>query len=233
MREAIQATTEDGVTLRGELVRGPTATWIVCIHDADGDIDVWHPLITELAPEGWNMLALDLRGHGGSDGTAEQTLYHLDVGVGVDLARRHCAEHVSIVAAGIGAMAALESVARALDDPARSLADSLVLLSPGPLTGSDPARLRGDGLATMIISGAHGSQAADAKSIQQASIGWTIGVTFATDTRSTELLFGEVGAHIADKIGTFLREQSTLGGPGIERFRSSPNVVGRDVRGAR
>jgi pimeloyl-ACP methyl ester carboxylesterase len=222
MREAIQAETVDGVVLRGEVVRGPATTWLVCVHDAGGDIDVWHPLITALAPGGWNVLALDLRGHGGSEGVAEQTLYCLDVAAGIELARRNGAEHVSIVAAGVGAIAALECVAQALDDPARALADSLVLLSPGPRTGFDPARLRGDGLATMIISGSRGSQAADAKSIQQASIGWTIGVTFATATRSTDLLAEETGTHITDKIGTFLREQSTLGGPGMERLRSHP-----------
>ena len=41
--EAIQATTVDGVVLRGELVPGSTKTCLVCVHDADGDIDVWRP----------------------------------------------------------------------------------------------------------------------------------------------------------------------------------------------
>jgi pimeloyl-ACP methyl ester carboxylesterase len=200
---------------------GTTATWLVCVHDVDGDIDVWRPLIAELGTTGWNVVALDLRGHGGSDGVAEALNYALDVDLGVTLARRREAEHIAVVAAGIGALAALESVARAVDETSFALPDSLILLSPGPLQDSNLARLRGEGLAKMIISGSRGTQAKDARSITRASIGWTISVTLPTKRRSTDLLIGQDAAHIADKIGTFVREQAALGGPGLKRFRPS------------
>jgi len=219
--EPIEGTTADGVVLRGTLMPGATTTWLVCVHDVDGDIDVWRPLTAGLGATVWNVLALDLRGHGGSEGVAKRSRYVLDVDLGVTLARRHEAEHVAIVAAGIGALAALESVARAIDETRFALPDSLILLSPGPLQNSDHARLRGEGLAKMIISGSRGTQADDARSIMEVSIGWTITVTLPTERRSTDLLVGQDAAHIADKIATFVREQAALGGPGLERFRPS------------
>ena len=42
-------------------------TWVVLVHDVGDDIDVWRPLRVALAARGWSVLALDLRGHGGSD----------------------------------------------------------------------------------------------------------------------------------------------------------------------
>jgi pimeloyl-ACP methyl ester carboxylesterase len=222
--EPIEGTTADGVVLRGALMLGTTTTWLICVHDVDGDIDVWRALIAGLGKPAWNVLALDLRGHGGSEGVAERLNYALDVDLGVTLARRREAKHIAIVAAGIGALAALESVARAVDETSFALPDSLILLSPGPLQDSDLARLRGEGLAKMIISGSRGTQAEDARSIMEASIGWTISVTLPTKRRSTDLLIGQDAAHIADKIGTFVREQAVLGGPGVERLRPSPRT---------
>ena len=137
------------------------------------------------------MLALDLRGHaGGSDGDwRAPTAASSNVDLGVNVARRLGAEHVAVVAAGAGALAALECVGRAVDEPTFALADSLVLLSPGPLGDADPARLRGEGLATLIVSSslARGQQDADAEALMRASLGWTVRVTFATDDRAAAL----------------------------------------------
>ncbi len=215
--DPIQATTADGVVLRGEGVLGSTATWIVLVHDAGEDIDVWRPLITALADTGWNFLALDLRGHGGSDGEWDATRGHLDVDLGVNLAQRSGAEHIAIAGAGIGAVAALECVANAVDQPSFALADSLVLLSPGPLAGVDLGRLRGEGLATLIMSGSIGPAAGWAEELLRVSIGWSVSVSFPTEAQGTDLLQGEYGLHVADKIGAFLREQETQVGPGRAR----------------
>jgi pimeloyl-ACP methyl ester carboxylesterase len=219
MAEAIQGTTADGVVLRGELTRGDTSTFLVLVHDVGRDLDDWRPLVAALAATGWSMLALDLRGHGGSDGEWSAGRGHLDVDLGVNLARRLGAEHVAVVAAGTAALAALECVARAVAEPTFALADSLVLLSPGPLGDADPARLRGEGLATLIVSSSRGAQDADAEALMRASIGWTVRVTFVTDDRGTAILRGPFAAHVADRTASFLREQATLVGPGLARTR--------------
>ena len=213
-REPVEALAPGETVIRGELQAGDSTTWVVLVHAEGGDIDEWRPLATALAPEGWNLLALDLPGHGGSDGEWDPADGPAQVQVGVDLARRRGAGHVAVVAAGVGAMWALEAVARAIDDAALSLADSLVLISPGPVEGADPARIRGDGLAKIIISGAFAAGLDDAVTLLRTSIGWTVAVRFPTDARGIGLLEGRHAVNVADKIASFVREQAAQTGPG-------------------
>jgi pimeloyl-ACP methyl ester carboxylesterase len=218
--EPIEAETADGVVLRGELRRGRTSMWLVFVHDVGGDIDDWRPAIDAMTGTGWNLLAFDLRGHGGSDGEWNPIKGSLDVEAGVAVARRCGAEHVAILGAGYGAVACLECVSRAVAEPASPLADSLVLLSPGPLENRDAWGLRGEGLAKLIISSSLGAQDADAEVLMRASIGWTVRVTFATGEHGTGLLRGPFAHHVADRVVSFLREQETLVGPGLTRVQS-------------
>ena len=215
--DPIQATTADGVVLRGEGVLGSTATWIVLVHDAGEDIDVWRPLITALADTGWNFLALDLRGHGGSDGEWDATRGHLDVDLGVNLAQRSGAEHIAIAGAGIGAVAALESSPTRSTSPASPSPIRWCCSRPGRWPASIYGRLRGEGLATLIMSGSIGPAAGWAEELLRVSIGWSVSVSFPTEAQGTDLLQGEYGLHVADKIGAFLREQETQVGPGRAR----------------
>jgi pimeloyl-ACP methyl ester carboxylesterase len=213
--EPVQATTADGLTLRGELVRGEE-TWVVLVHDVGGDIDVWKPLRPGLHRRGWTALALDLRGHGGSDGEWNDDRGELDVDLAVTLARRLGARHVAVVAAGRAGVFTLRAVERALPQEEFELPDSLVLISPGPLDGADPMTLRGGGLPKLFVYGAQDAHAGDVLALSRASIGWTVNVTFATAARGSDLL-GEWSANVLDKIKTFVTEQSALGGLGRGR----------------
>lgn len=217
--EAIEATTADGIRLRGELVRGDS-TWCVLVHDEGEDIDAWRPLRRGLARLGWTVLAMDLRGHGGSDGMWNRARGALDVDLPVTLAWRSGASHVCLFGAGLGGLLALEATERALAEPSFALADSLVLVSPGPLGDADPMTLRGQGLAKLVIVGARDPGRADAESLVGASIGWTLGVTFGTELRGAALVeaFAE---NILDKVGSFLREQVALRGPGASRVQGA------------
>lgn len=220
--EAVHATTADGITLRGELVRGG-AVWLCLVHDVGEDIDAWRPLRPGLARRGWSVLGLDFRGHGGSDGEWDASWGELDVDLAVTLARRLGARHVCVVAAGYGCLAALRAVERALPEPSFELLDSLALLSPGPLDGADPLGLRGQGLPKLFLHGAKDPLAADAEALRRASIGWTVGVTFATESRGTALA-AEWPIHVVDKLHGFLKEQAVLPGMGearVERRRTS------------
>jgi pimeloyl-ACP methyl ester carboxylesterase len=219
--EAVEATAADGTVVRGEMTAGPAATWVVLVHADGGDIDDWRPLATALGREGWNLLALDLPGHGGSEGTWDAATGPDQVQLGVDFARSRGAMHVAVVAPCAGAMWALEAVARAIDDPGVALADSLVLLSPGPVGDADPDRIRGDGLAKAIISGAFAPGLEDAVTLLRASIGWTVAVRFPTDARGAAMLAGPLAVNVADKIAHFIREQAVLTGPGQHRATRS------------
>lgn len=212
-RRPVEAAAGDTV-VRGELVPGDTATWVVLIHEVGGDIDDWDPLMASLQPEGWNLLAFDLPGHGGSEGEWDPATGPEQVQVAIDFARRNGAGHVAVVASGAGAMWALESVARALADPDVALADSLVLISPGPIGEADPSSIRGDGLAKMIISGAFGPGLEDAFTLLQSSIGWSVAVRFPAGEVGTALVNGPHHVNVADKIASFVREQAALTGPG-------------------
>ena len=205
--EAVQATTADGITLRGEILRGGDV-WAVLVHDAGEDIDAWRPLRPGLAERGWAVLAFDLRGHGGSAGEWPSPRAELDVDLGVTLARRRGARHVAIVAAGYGAVLALRAADRSQEHESFARADSLVLLSPGPLNGADPMSLRGAGLPKLFFVGAQDPLAPDASALARASIGWTVEVSFPSAARGTGLL-AQWSMLVLDKLGTFLTEQST------------------------
>jgi pimeloyl-ACP methyl ester carboxylesterase len=214
--EPVHATTADGVTLRGELVRGGDV-WICLVHDVGEDIDAWRPVRSGLARRGWSVLALDLRGHGGSDGEPAGTVTELDVDLVVTLARRLGARHVGLVAAGRGGIAALQAIERGLAEERLELPDSLVLISPGPLDGVDPMSLRGQGLPKLLLFGARDPLAADVQALQRASIGWTVAVSFGTESRGTGLA-AEWPRNVVDKLGTFLGEQAATKGVGERRF---------------
>jgi pimeloyl-ACP methyl ester carboxylesterase len=216
--EAVQATTADGVTIRGELVHGGDV-WLCLVHDIGEDIDAWRPLRPGLARKGWTVLALDLRGHGGSDGEWTGAHGELDADLAVTLARRLGARHVCVVGAGRGAVAALQAVERALPEPRFALPDSLVLISAGPLDGLDPMALRGQGLPKLYAHGAKDPLAGDAEALRKASIGWTVGVTFGTEARSSALV-AERPANVVDKIHGLLKEQTKLRGLGEKRLRA-------------
>jgi pimeloyl-ACP methyl ester carboxylesterase len=220
--DPVQATAPDGVVLRGELVRGGTTTWLVLLHDVDEDLDAWRPLRPRLHGTEWNLLALDLRGHGGSDGEWSAEDAPLDCLTGVRVARATGAEHVSLVAAGRSAVAALQATALALADPRLPLADSLVLLSPRGLDDADPAALRGEGLAMLLLHGALDPQAAeDAARLLRLAIGWSVSVSFGSELQGTALLQGPPAKHVADKMASFLRERAVVGGPGLKRARAA------------
>src|SRR6476661_11144430 len=106
----------DGTVLRGERWCGDD-TWLVLAHDRTRDLDDWRPLQPLVAERGRSALALDLRGHGGSDGDGWDP--EADLSAALAHAREQGAVAVSVVAAGETALAALHLQA-----------DVLVLLSP-------------------------------------------------------------------------------------------------------
>ncbi len=214
--EALEATTADGVRLRGEIVPGDE-TWVVLVHDAGGDIDDWRPIRAGLARRGWTVLALDLRGHGGSDGDWSPDRGALDVDLGITLARRSGARHVAVVCAGLAGVLALQAVERAFAEESFELPDSLVLISPGPLDGADPMTLRGRGLSRLFVVGSADPLADDVHALQRATIGWNVTVSFPTAARGAALV-AERSAHVLDKIVAFLKEQRALRGPGRRRY---------------
>ena len=53
----------------GPLPPQPGQPTVLCIHGVLNDHSVWAPFLAPLAQRGWNVLAVDLPGHGRSAGT--------------------------------------------------------------------------------------------------------------------------------------------------------------------
>lgn len=82
----VEIATADGCRLQGVWWRG-AGEWVVLFHDAGGDLDDWRPLPAWLERDGWNVLAIDARGHGGSDGRWSEAALGDDVGAALGFAR--------------------------------------------------------------------------------------------------------------------------------------------------
>jgi pimeloyl-ACP methyl ester carboxylesterase len=202
--EFVEITTSDGIVLRGECVRG-TQTGVVMIHEPGTDIDVWRGLRAGLAERGCAVLALDLRGHGGSDGAWCATRAIEDISVAVSAAMAlidrgpDSRPRVSIVATG-------ESGSHALLASAGGLAiDSLVLISARAAEGVDRATLRGPGIPKLFLYGSQDPRLIEIEALAAASIGWTGRIQFPTAAHGTELL-DEWGDHVLDQIAGFVLE---------------------------
>src|SRR5690348_16081509 len=147
--EPIECRTADGVLLRGEEAR-EGSSWVVLLHDEGDDLDCWQPVRAALLPRGWSVLALDLRGHGGSEGQWDPGSTVLDAAVALGRVAQARPSHVALLAAGVTGVLVLEALERGdLDGHLRP--DALVLVSPRAAR-ADLATLRGEGMATLIVS---------------------------------------------------------------------------------
>ncbi len=207
----VEFVTADGVTLRGECRRGDR-DWVVLVHDLGSDLDCW-----DLFPELWDwplsVLAFDLRGHGGSDGNTSLRSVQCDVVAATGFARSHGRGFVCVVAAGKGAV-------NALNVPPDDLADAYVLVSPDPNDlGTDLASLRAPQAAKMVIVGSldEGSDLT-ARALSSASIGPCTVVSFPTNDQGTDLLKGKWGGHAFERMNRFVQEQRYLASDEMRRY---------------
>jgi pimeloyl-ACP methyl ester carboxylesterase len=99
------------VAATGGKAHDPDRPFLVFLHGAGMDHSVWAPQSRWFAHHGFNVLAVDLPGHGGSAGPALA-----DIGALADWTTRLIgtagASHVALVGHSMGALVALESAAR-------------------------------------------------------------------------------------------------------------------------
>jgi pimeloyl-ACP methyl ester carboxylesterase len=190
------------VCLRGHYWPG-AATWIVLLHDVgdDEDLDCWQPLVPSLLNRGWSVLAVDLRGHGASDGEWEPGLVNHDLQTITAFARSNGAGTLCLVAAGQTTVAALQSASGIT-------VEALVLLSPVIDEATATAPFRGAGEAKLILcGGANPAQRRSAERLRNASIGWAAILNLPATEEGAALLGGACGSHAKEHIVGFLAEQ--------------------------
>lgn len=208
----------DGTMLRGQVWPGGN-DWVILIHDVgeDDDLDRWWPLVPSLLAQGVSVLAMDLRGHGASDGIWNSALGADDLAAAVAHARGQGATFIAIGAAGASALDAL-LVASGCQ------LDALVLLSPLVEPDASVAiALRGTGEAKLFVVGAADPdrrRAAD--HLRNASIGWALTVSVPATEQGTDLLTGPWAGHLEEQVRHFVSEC---------RFLAAQRGWRRDVAG--
>ena len=210
----VELTAADGVVLRGERW-GNGGDWLVLLHDDGRDLDAWRPLEALVSErKDWSALALDLRGHGGSDDPRDPAAAVLDAEAAIAYARAGGARAVCAVGAGVGAIAALAACG------GKAAPDALALFSPGPVDESRARALRGPGISKLIFVGALEPEAAAATAaLRAASIGQWLVVSLPTEAQGTDLLDGPWNPQVTDHLAAFFDEQRA--------FVDAPSTAGR------
>lgn len=134
MSERITLKTEDGVTLAGDYYAAPGDRGILLLHMMPVDRISWVAFAQKLQNAGFQALAIDLRGHGESEGgpagyktfsDAEHQGSRADLAAGAAFLKEKGVEELHLGGASIGANLALEYLL------AHPEVQSAVLLSPG------------------------------------------------------------------------------------------------------
>jgi alpha-beta hydrolase superfamily lysophospholipase len=198
---AIEFEGPGGCRLRGHRFAAGEG-WAVLVHDEGRDLDGWRDLAAALAGHGLSVLAFDLPGHGASDDPWEPELAEAAVAAAIDFARSEGARGVHLVAAGVGAIAALAAAVEAAHDVA-----SAALLTPRPddrvatLDAVREARL-----PKLILVGSLDPDAVrDAETMFRAAIGRCEIARFPVTAKGTELLTGDWGQQALERVLAHLR----------------------------
>jgi alpha-beta hydrolase superfamily lysophospholipase len=189
----------DGAVLRG--VRWPGADdGLVLVHDVGQDVDAWRPLVGPVVEAGFGIAAVDLRGHGASDGTWDPLRLDSDLQAIAAAARQAFGRRLAMGSAGLTGLAVLR-----LGFSPRP--DAVILFSPGPLVNGEARQLRGEGISKLFLVGAEDRQRdAAVLELRNHSIGNAAIVSFPTRAQGTDLLNQDHQRQATEKILAFLRE---------------------------
>lgn len=188
--------TPDGLTLRGESWPGGPDR-VLLVHDLGSDLDCWAPLVGRLHGAGYSVAAIDLRGHGASDGEPSEKAVEIDMKGLLARARKDTEGILVLVAAGVVAAASLSP-----DLEPRP--DALVLFSPRP-SGQAEGALRGDGTAKLFFVGATDPDAdRRVRDLRNRSIGHAGVISFPTDRQGADLLQDPWLGHVTEQMIGFI-----------------------------
>ena len=195
--EAIEIAVAPEVVLRGQHWAGDDLS-IGLIHEpGDGrDLDLWRPLIPYLLGAGVTVVALDLRGHGASDGDCDPAQSASDLAAIAVAIRRTGSKNVVLCAAGESAIPAIRAAEL-------TPIDGLVLLSPA---GSAETFPRGAGEPKLLIRAGNDDTKPSTDRLRPGLIGATLFVTVPGAGQGTALLNGESALTVREHIFAFLRE---------------------------
>jgi pimeloyl-ACP methyl ester carboxylesterase len=188
--------TPDGLTLRGESWPGGP-DWVLMVHDLGRDLDCWTPLVGPLHADGYSVAAIDLRGHGASDGEPSEKAISSDLTGLLVGARKDAAGLLVLIAAGVPGAVALAS-------NLEPRPDALVLFTPSP-RGQAKEDLRGEGTSKLFFVGAADPDADRVVSeLRNSSIGHAGVISFPTASQGADLLQTPWLIHVVEQVIGFL-----------------------------
>lgn len=193
MIEAIEITLRDGVVLRGEVAMR-ASDWIVLVHAPGDDLDAWRPMSSHLEDHQLTVLAVDLRGCGGSDGNPDPAAAASDIEALLDYARSHMALRVYLAGAG-------RSAVPVLDVTARHRVDGLVLVAPVGVvdTGENP-------LPRLVLHDPVDTLQAASAAVLADAPGWSLGISLPKAGSAREMVQGDWGESVTAYVTAFLRD---------------------------
>lgn len=198
--KAMEVIAPDGIALRGQHWLGGNS-WVILFHESGKDLDSWQPLMIPLAERGYSLCALDLRGHGISEGEWDPSMLSSDLQVAITYAHEQRAERIAFIGAGESALPAL------MEHYARQLF-AIIVLSPGPLCKLTVNDLRGGGTPKLYIFGSKEEMLEQTvRQLHSRAIGWTVLLRFPTSDQGTSLLTEPWGLQTEEHIIAFLDEQ--------------------------
>lgn len=189
----------DEVMLRGLLWRGGEDA-VILLHDVGHDLDSWEPISAAVAAAGFTVMAIDLRGHGASDGAWDPAGLAGDLPVILAAARASVPGRLVLIGAGSTGLAVFAG-------GVEPRPDAVILFSPGPLAGQRDEDLRGEGISKLFIVGSR-DQIADrtAGELRNRSIGTASLVSVPTVAHGAALLGSEWQQQLVEKVLAFLSE---------------------------
>ena len=192
MIEAVELKTADGVTLRGEVAMC-TSDWIILVHPPGADIDAWRPLSDVLEEVALTVLAVDLRGHGGSDGEPGEAALQRDVDAMLEYADSHGALRMYLGFAGPTA-----AVASSIDP--RHDVRGIVFVAPVGSSGDDTP------LSRLVLHDPGDPAQATAADTLRDLPGWSLAISIPGAGPGLDALRGEWGENVAGYVTAFLRD---------------------------
>jgi len=133
--KAVQFRSRNGAELTA-VIFGAGRAAVVLAHQSASSLCEWVPYARELAGLGYQALALDLNGYGGSElsaGSPADARYDLDVAAAVGVLRGRGAENVVLIGASLGGTAVVTAAAE-ISPPVAGVVD---LAGPAVTSGMD------------------------------------------------------------------------------------------------
>ncbi len=200
--ETVSFTTEDGVTLSGQLF-GSGTSGVVLAHMYPADQTSWYPTAERLAREGYLVLTFDFRGYGDSEGTKQIDLVDKDVAAAIVELARAGATSVGLIGASMGGTASL--IAASQTPAPAPIAGVATLSAPVEFKGLSAEKAVPKLTVPLLFIAAEDDAGADgARQLKELAGSEAELELFPGDEHGTELLEGPYAQEVGELISGFL-----------------------------